>query len=305
MATNRLEITAVVHTYNEEKNIEACLETLRWVDELIVVDMYSTDRTAEIARRYTGKVLLFENMGYADPARDFAIQQATKDWILFVDADERVTEQLKKEIIEIALTNQRQNNLVIEPTNLLKVIHSVQTPDYGAYKIPIADFMFGRWVQNGPGAAHMQRQTRLLRKGKCSWPVEVHSYPQVQGAIGLLEGNLLHLSHLEVSNFVGKLNKYTSFQAQERFTEGKKYSWLNTFLVTFSQFFNVYIKQKAYKEGAHGIVITFLMVFYTFTYRAKLWELHFKKEHPDASARHEQLALPEKPDPKIDLVNQS
>ena len=121
--------------------------------------------------------------------------------------------------------------------------------------------------------------------------------------MSILEGTLLHFSHLEISNFVNKLNKYTTFEAQQRFKLGKSYSWFNTFLVMLSQLYNIYIKQKAYKEGANGVIITLLMFFYTFVYRAKLWELHYKANHPNTMNQHELLAQPGKIDSLIGKGN--
>jgi len=166
--------------------------------------------------------------------------------------------------------------------------------EFNAYYVPIVDYRFGRWVKNGPGSPQKQNQFRLLRRGKCYWPPEVHGHPQVEGLMSIMTAPMLHFSHLEISFFLNKLNKYTSFEAQERFKVGKSYGWSNTVLITLHQFYNVYIRQKAYKDGAHGFVTTVLMMFYTFIYRAKLWELHYKAQHPNSLNQHEPLATLEK-----------
>ncbi len=292
----RLELSAVVHTFNEEKNIKACLEALSWVDEIIVVDMYSTDKTVELARLYTDQIYFFENTGYADPARNFALSKATKDWILVVDADERVTEALKQEIIGKVLTGSHLNRLVAAKYDPGKTWLSESPIEFSAYFIPVADYRFGRWMKKGPGSPQDQLHIRLIRKGKCYWPPEVHSRVRIDGPMSILQAALLHFSHLEIAIFINKLNKYTTFEAQERFEAGKSYNWFNTALVTLHQVYSVYFKQKAYSAGSHGLIITGLMVIYTFIYRAKLWELHYKSVHPDPLTQHEPLAGSEKID---------
>jgi len=292
--TKRLELAAIVHTYNEERNIEECLESLRWVDELIVVDMYSTDKTLEIARRYTDKIYLHENVGIIEPAKNFSLSKVTKDWALYVDADERVSQRLKEEIIEKVLVGSKPTYIVASNENSAITWQTSNPCDFSAYYVPVTDYMFGRWVQYGPGSASQQRQTRLVRPDKCYWPPTIHSKAQIKGVMSLLEAPILHFSHLEIFNYITKLNRYTNFEAQQRFDTGKHYSWFNTLLASLSQFYNILIKQKAYKEGSHGLILTILLVFYTFVYRAKLWELHYKARHPDSMQKHEPFAEPQK-----------
>ncbi|MCD6364169.1 MAG: glycosyltransferase family 2 protein [Synergistetes bacterium] len=95
-------ISAIVHTFNEEHNIRNCLESVKWADEIVIIDMYSEDKTVEIAREYTDKIYFFERKGYADPARQFGIDQASCKWILIVDADEMIPKRLSQRLKEIA-----------------------------------------------------------------------------------------------------------------------------------------------------------------------------------------------------------
>ena len=100
-----MNISVLINTFNEEKNIENCLKAVKWADEIIIVDMYSDDKTVEIASKYTDKIFYFKRMRYADPARQFALKNASYDWILVVDADELVPLKLKNKILEISIKN--------------------------------------------------------------------------------------------------------------------------------------------------------------------------------------------------------
>ncbi len=300
MSNKRLELTAIVQTYNEERNIAACLDALRWADELIVVDMESTDKTVEIAREYTDKVFSIKNAGYVEPGRQFALNQATKDWILVVDADERVSQKLKQMIIDTVLTDKKPIEFIVPDDNVHLRTSKPKGTEILLYVLPIDDYIFGRWVKYGYWGSPQQYVRRLLKKGEVSWGSEVHYVPRVPlGALSVLDGPLLHFSHLEISNFINKLNTYTSSEAQHRYEQGGKYNWPNTMVATLFQVPNIFLKGKAYHDGEHGFVLTMLMAMYTFVYRCKIWELHYKAAHPDSINQHEAVAGPEKLDQLI------
>ena len=296
MSNKNLQISAVVQTYNEEKNIEACLEALQWVDEIIIVDMYSTDATLELARKYTDKIYLFEHAGYVEPGRNFALSKATKDWILVVDADERITERLRQDIINTVLTKTTPAQFIVEKNDIRLKTLAPKDTEFGVYAIPRNEYIFGRWVKYGFWGSAQQYQPRLFRQGKCVWPTTIHAQPQVDGPMALLEGPMLHFSHLTISSFVNMINKYSYHEAQHRFEEGRHYSWFNTILASLRQIPSIFLKGKAYKDGEHGFVLAILMCMYTFLYRVKLWELHYKAAHPNSLTDHEPLASPLKID---------
>src|SRR2546422_1482230 len=155
-------IAAVVITKNEERNITACLESLKWVGEIIVVDAESSDRTVELAKAYTSKVFVRPWPGYG-PQKNFAMAQATADWILIVDADERVSDELRDEI----------QALLYKPGPTV------------AYRIPRRNFYYGNWIR-GAGQ-YPDPQLRVIRRGRGSYnDLPVHEHLEVDGPIGEL-----------------------------------------------------------------------------------------------------------------------
>ncbi len=158
-----MSISAVVNTLNEERHIEACLESLSWVDEIVVVDMQSFDRTVELARRFTDRIYFHEQVGYVEPARNFAIGQATGSWVLVLDADERVPALLAKRLRDIA----------------------EQDAPYAAVLIPRKNHFCGLWLTD-PNS-FPDHQTRFFRKNDVTWSDVIHSQPEVRGEVMVME----------------------------------------------------------------------------------------------------------------------
>src|SRR2546426_9825069 len=189
-------IAAVVITKNEERNIRECLTSVRWADEIVVVDAESTDRTAKLAKAYTPKVFVRAWSGYG-PQKNFAMAQATADWILIVDADERVSNELRNEIEAV-----------------LK-----EDPGVSAYRVPRRNYYYGRWIR-GAGQ-YPDRQLRLVRLGQGRYnDLPIHEHLQVEGLIGDLQGNLDHHSYPTVLSHELKVGRYSTLSAQERTNAG-------------------------------------------------------------------------------------
>src|SRR5438093_12565535 len=187
-----MTIASITITKNEETNIRACLESLKWVDKLIVVDAESTDRTVELAKAYTPKVFVHAWPGYG-LQKNFAMAQATADWILIVDADERVTDELREEIQAL----------------LQKAGPTV------AYRIPRRNFYYGCWIR-GAGQ-YPDPQLRLVRRGYGRYnDLPVHEHLEVDGVIGDLCGHLDHHTHPTVASHEMKIERYTSLSADDR-----------------------------------------------------------------------------------------
>jgi glycosyltransferase involved in cell wall biosynthesis len=186
-------ISAVVNTWNEENYIRNCLSTLKWCDEIIVVDMRSTDRTREIAAEFTDQIILHEPMRYVEPARQFAVDQAKGEWILVLDADEMITPELAE---------------------VLK--KSTQDGGLDILSIPRKNYMFGKWIKTAgwwPGY-----QIRFFRKGKLSFSDRIHSFPQTIGKVRILPAEeryaIIHFNYTDAANFIERLNRYTSIEAE-------------------------------------------------------------------------------------------
>ena len=245
-----MTIAAVVITKDEEGNIADCLDSVRWADELIVVDAESRDRTVEVARRYTSQVFVRPWAGYG-PQKNFGIDQAHTDWILVVDADERVTDQLRQEI---------QDLLAAEPP-----------PDVGGYEIPRRNFFYGKWIQGG--GLFPDYQLRLFRRQAGRYDdVRLHEHLAVRGRRERLRVPFDHYSMPSVSHHVRKMMRYTTLGADEKLKRVRHVSgWviathhLGTMLKTL-------FVRGGYRDGVPGLIVAMFAGLHTFVKYAKAWE---------------------------------
>ncbi len=253
-----VRVSAIVLTFNEERRIESCLESLTWADEIIVVDGFSTDSTCDLARRFTAHVYQSDLLGPKNPGgfsdqRNFAVSKATGDWLLFVDADERVTPELAAEI--------------------RRVTASTASADHAAYAMGRHEHFFGVLspYTHGDGA-----QTRLLRRGRARWDGRlVHEGVVFEGLLGKLEHKLLHFSKDSVVDYVTTMNRYTTLEAQEAFKAGQPLarSPLPQMLRNFA---HRYWHMGSYREGRFGLLMSVMFAVYAYLTWAKLWEFKVK-----------------------------
>lgn len=242
-----MKLSVVIITKNEERNIRECLETVNWADEIIVVDSFSTDNTVEIARGYTDKVFQRAFTNYADQ-RNFAASLASCPWILVVDADERVTPDLKAEIQQVLSDN-----------------------SFSGYRIPHLDYIFGKPIRHG--GWYPQYHVRLYRKDMGRWEGEVHEKVILEGKVGCLRNPLIHYSHLRIANFLHKLNQYTSVEADYLYRRGQRTNILKLIFWPPVVFVYKYFYRLGFLDGFHGLVLAVLLACYHFVKHAKLLEL--------------------------------
>ena len=249
-------ITALIITKNAADVIDACLKGVTWADEIIVVDSGSTDDTCALARRYTDKVIFHAWPGYSEQ-KNFGHTLVSSDWTLSIDADERVTEELQSEI----------RSVLGDPAG----------GSFDAYRIPIRDWMFGKFVNYGswPHQTHI----RLYRSGHAIWRGTIHEYLEVRGQVGQLSSPILHYSHTSLGRFIDKLNKYTDIEAQEMFNQGIRVGLMRALLGATRAFLGQYVRLQGFRDGGHGLILALLMAFYYFTTHAKLWSLWYLHEH--------------------------
>ena len=242
-------IAAIVITKNEERNIDACLETLEWVDELIVVDAESTDQTVELAKTYTSKVFVRAWPGYG-PQKNFGMEQATADWILIVDADERVTPELRDEIVE---TLKGETQAV-------------------AYRIPRRNFYYGSWIRYA--GQYPDLQLRLLRRESGRYnELPVHEHLEVEGSVGNLQGHLDHHTHPTVLSHELKIERYSTLAAQTRTAEGQPYaSWHHLFFNPGWTFVRLYLLRQGFRDGLAGFLVCAFSSAHVLLKYAKIWE---------------------------------
>ena len=194
-----MEISVIIHTFNEERNIRNCLETVKWADEIIIVDMYSDDKTVEIAKEYTDKIYFFERVGYVEPARQFALEKATHEWILVVDADELVPLKLKNKLIEIM------------EKDLADVVF-----------IPCNNYFFGRLMQGTGWGALQDYHPRFFKKNFVSFSEGIHAKFRINKDARIYyiddpETGFIHFNYIDVEHFLDKLNRYTTIEAKNMF----------------------------------------------------------------------------------------
>jgi len=262
MGGNQKHVTvaAVVITLNEERNISACMGSVRWADEIIVVDAQSGDRTVEIAGKYTEKVFVRPWPGFG-PQKNFAMEQATADWILIVDADERVSDGLRDEI-KTLLRN--------SPSPLPSPSRGEGIAD--AYRIPRRNYYYGRWICGG--GQYPDLQLRLVRRGCGRYNnLPVHEHLEVEGQIGELHGHLDHHSYPTVLAHERKIDWYSTLSAQERIQAGKPQAvWYHLLVNPLWTFIKVYLLRGGYRDGLHGFLFSGFSAAHVLLKYAKLWE---------------------------------
>jgi len=240
-----MSISAIIITYNEEKNIRDCLESLKWTDEIIVVDAKSGDKTAQIAEESGARVFSVEWQGYAKQ-KNYAQGMATCDWILSLDADERLTPELTKEIQE-------------------KLANS----SFSGYEIARKAYFLGKWMRYGgwyPGYV-----LRLFRRDKGRFiEKEVHEYVEIKGKIGRLKSPLIHYTDDTLEDYFNKFCRYTTLAADELYKKGKRAHLSDILLRPIFIFLKMYIIRMGFLDGFHGLILAILSSFYVFTKYTKL-----------------------------------
>jgi glycosyltransferase involved in cell wall biosynthesis len=243
------KLSATVITHNEENNIRRCLSSVDWADEIVVVDSGSTDDTKKIASELTQKIFDIKWEGFGK-AKDFARDKASHQWILSLDADEMITEDLRKEI--------------------QKAIESEEAFD--GYYIPRKSNFLGKWIRHG--GWYPDHVLRLFKKDKAKFKHSVvHEKVEVKGKTGYLRNHLLHYTDPNLDHYLGKLNKYTSLSAEELLRKGKRATFMDIVLRPLMGFFKMYFAKRGFLDGLHGLILAVSSAFHVFSKYVKLWHL--------------------------------
>lgn len=255
-----MKITARINTFNEAANIAAALESVAWADEILVVDSFSTDRTVEIARQYTERVVSYEFKGYGDK-HNFADSLCRTEWVLALDADERVTPELRDSILRLRAAG----------------------ADCDGYRIARRTWYLNRWIRHS--GWYPDYQTRLYRRDATRWEGEPpHEAPKVRGRIGVLHGDLLHFTRRDLREHIAVMNTYTDMAAEGRFAASRRPSWTRLWLSPAWAFFRSYGLRQGFRDGLAGAIIAYLAAFYVHVKEAKLFEHYRALPAPDAAA---------------------
>jgi glycosyltransferase involved in cell wall biosynthesis len=242
------KISAIILAKNEEKKIEQAVKSLTFCDEILVINDDSTDETKTIAENTGAKVFTHSKKNEFSGQRNWAMEQAKNDWVLFIDADEKVSEDLKFEIKHLKLTDGPES-----------------------YAIPRRDFFWNTELAYGETRkARTKGIVRLVKKGSGVWIGAVHETFVATGESGKLHSFLDHYSHDTLSEFIEDINIYSSIRAQELALQGKEVSAIELIVFPFGKFVYTYFILGGFLDGAAGFVYSFVMSFHSFLVRAKL-----------------------------------
>jgi glycosyltransferase involved in cell wall biosynthesis len=241
-------ISATVICRDEADRIAACLESVAWCDEVLVVDSGSTDGTLEIARKHATRVLERAWPGYA-AQRDFALQQAAGDWVLCLDADERCTPALR-DAIRTALA---------------------ADPPLAGYAVRRHAFHLGRWIDHG--GWYPDWKLRLVRRGRArGGGVEPHEKLIADGPVGRLEADLEHYTYRDYADHLRTVQRFSDVVSDEWVKQGRRFSLVRALLHPPVKFLECWLWKQGFRDGWPGLVIAATSAFYVFAKHVKLWE---------------------------------
>lgn len=242
-----VSVSVAIITKNEEQNIEDALRSVDGFEDIVVVDNFSNDRTVEICRKYTERVYQHPWHGYARQ-KQIAIDYANKEWVLILDADERITLDLRREIME-----------------------NISTTDCNGFYIPRKNFFLGKWIRHS--GWWPDYTLRLFRKARAYMePREVHEKVVVSGKVGHLENPMEHYTYRTISDFLERMDKYSTLAAREIIKKGVSMPALKMFLNPGVTFLKMFFIRQGFRDGAYGLIISILYSYYTFVKYAKVWE---------------------------------
>lgn len=246
------KVTVVINTFNEEKNIERAIKSVEWADEILVCDMYSDDDTAVIAKKLGAKILFHKRAGFVEPARNFVISKAENDWVLILDADEEIPGGLADKIKEI-----------VGKEGVVSFV-----------EIPRQNIIFGKTMK-----ASMWRpdyNIRLFKKGSVTWGNKIHSRPKTEGqGLSLPDQErlaIIHHHYDSVSQFIQRMDRYTSVQARELKESGYEFDWKDLISKPLGEFLSRFFANKGFEDGIHGLALSLLQAFSHFILYLKTWE---------------------------------
>ncbi len=242
------KLSVTVITKNESARIGPALESVAWADEIVVVDAHSTDDTVTRARPFTDRVVTRDWPGYVDQ-KNYAASIAMHDWILSLDADERVTPALAAEIRGLLATE----------------------PPHDGYRIPRVTFYLGRWFRTTDW--YPDYQLRLYDRRRATWQGRhVHESVRVTSSAGRLRGELQHLAYRDVSHHLETIDRYTTLAARQMLENGTRASWLDMVAHPPAAFLRNYILRRGILDGAPGLIVSGLNAYYVWLKYVKLWE---------------------------------
>ena len=249
----KVPISVVVITKNEEENIADCLKSAGFADEVVVLDDNSSDRTVAIARQYTDKVFS-RKMDIEGAHRNYAYSLAKNEWVLSLDADERISDELAKELEELFKAGSKDK----------------------AYTIPIKTYIGARWIRHS--GWYPAPKVRLFEKKSFKYEeAEVHPRVFIQGSCGHLKKDIIHYSYRDFHDFFQSLNSQTTLEAKKWFKEKRKINFIKMYRKSLSRFLKGYVQKGGYKDGLLGFTISWAGALYQFMSYVKYKEMLYNE----------------------------
>lgn len=252
----REKLSAFVITFNEEEQIQACLESLSFCDEIIVVDSFSTDNTVCIAERLGARVVQRAWPGYRQQ-KEFGLSLTSHEWVLNIDADERVSESLRDSVLATLDSMQAgpRSNDSLAGYYLCRVV-----------------FFLGRWWRRG--GWYPEYRLRFFRKSKVTWGgTDPHERVVATGPTSVLSGEILHFTYKNLDQQIAQLQRFSSVGAREEHKLGRRFSLFPLLVSPVARFVKFYLLKQGFREGVAGFVVAINESYYAFCKYAKLWEL--------------------------------
>jgi len=249
------KLSVIIVTRNEERKIKRCLDTVCWADEIVIVDQSSDDDTVKLSKEYTDKVYVVDPKGYCEPDRKVAVSHTANEWILYLDADELVSPELKEEIMRV-LSGQNKNN---------------------SYYIPRKNIFLDKWIKGSgwyPGYV-----LRLFKKSYVNFSDNIHTDAIPITRSGYFKNPIIHYTCENIDEYLYKMNSYTSILAFQAYKKGVFIGSTNCiiklFLVPLSRALHKYLFQAGYKDGFYGFIIACFTFLTVFMMNSKLWEIQY------------------------------
>lgn len=250
-------ISAAVVSFNQREKLKKCLSSISgFADEIIVVDLGSWDNSIDTAKKFNAKIYHHKFVPFVELIRNYVVSKASGDWVLVLDPDEEVSDGLKVNLSEVV----RNNKFV-------------------AVNIPRKNIFFGRFIKHTNWWPDYH--VRFFKKGKVRWNGEIHIYPMVFGETLKLKADkdlaIIHYGYNNIKEFIDRQNRYSEIEAEQRFKEGERFSWVSFFWSPTREFLVRFIRHLGFLDGFYGFALTFLMMVYQLQVMIKLWEMEQEK----------------------------
>ncbi len=250
----KVPISVVIITRNVENYIRDCLESVKWADEIVICDNFSTDKTKAIVSEYTDRILT-RAWDMEGKIRNFAYSQAKNKWILTLDPDERITPELRKELEEIFANN---DNI-----------------EFSGFSVPMKTYLGERWIRWG---GWYVAKLKIFRKDKFRYEeAEIHPRAFLEGKEGRLKRDIIHLNYRDFSQFIEKTNIQSTLEAKKWLRDKRKMNFLIAFRRAVERFVKMFFRKKGYRDGFLGFMVAYVSALYQILSYAKYWEMKKKQ----------------------------